>query len=1323
MLSPALLIFVCFLYMVFLAVVAGWAERRAASGKDPCNNPIIYALSLTVYHTAWSFYGSVGKAASAGMLFLTIYLGPTLAVILWWLILRKMVRIKEAYRVTSIADFISLRYGKSTAVAALVTVIDIFAVIPYFSLQLQAMMTTFALVSRSAGAYWVDLNVGLVISVLVIAFTIVVGVRRLAPTERHQGMVVAMTVASLVKLVPLLAVGGYVTYVLFGGMEDLFSRFAVSPVGASLGNTQASPSSYVSWFSFLLLSMSAVMFMPRQFHMAVVENMNEKHILTAMWLFPLYMLVMNFFLLPITMGGLLAGFPVPEADSFVLLLPLANGQTLLSVLAFVGGVAAATGMIMVGSMTVSTMVANHLMLPVIESLPRLAIVKQYMLQCRWLSVSFLVLAGYWFQGVVGKYLILVDIGILSFAAILQYAPAMVGALFWKKGNKAGALLGMGAGFLLWFYTLIVPALTRGGVLPTSILQDGPWGVAALRPEQLFGLSGFDPASHATLWTMLFNVSLYVLGSLYFPQKVEERNVAEQFVTILGAASIAVPRSGEATVDLAAKSDEIAELYCQYFPKEKAETLMTQSLRDLELENKESISLAELAELYNDAEIRLAGSIGAAAAYNAFQKSRIISPSEQKTLQQVYADILSELRMAPSELKKRVDYHREREKLLSQQAVELEEKIRERDREIVQRTTAEEALRESERRLAVIIDFLPDPTFVVDAEGRIIVWNRAAEEFSGAKAENMLGKGEREYSVPFYGDRRPLLLDIILHPQEAEEIKRLYLRVAFEGDKVIGEGAVRSVKRGTAYTMGLAAPLYDPEGRVIAAIESVRDITELKEAEEELKRHRANLEELVRERTAELMEAKNRAEVASQAKSAFLSSMSHELRTPLNAVLGYVQILRRHDNLTETQRQQLEIVRGSGEHLLSLINDILDMGKIEAQKMELEELAFELSALLAQVVNIGKVRAEEKELLFLYQELTPLPPFVRGDQRKLKQILLNLVSNAVKYTHRGGVTIRVSYQTPEGTFICAVEDTGIGIAADKLETIFEPFVQLVEPGHSREGTGLGLSITKRLVTLMHGSLTVESEPGKGSTFRLELPLPSVSVGGALVDATGEKITGYQGRRRRILVVEDNRTNASLLVALLEPLGFQMETAQDGREALRMAVELHPDLVLLDLVMPDMDGLETVREMRRLDVLRGTVIIGTSATVTESAKKEEFMEACDDFVAKPVPLDLLLEKIGVQLQLVWERALPAAQGAARPEAQKIEGALLTPPLEELAALHALALMGDMQGIRNWAADLEEKDSRYSAFTGVLRDLAGRFKAKAILFLVEEEMKRKV
>jgi len=1321
MLTPSVLILVCFLYMAVLVFVALWVERKAVVGRDVCNNPIVYALSLTVYHTAWTFYGSVGKAASAGMLFATIYLGPTLSALLWWLILRKMVRIKNAFKVTSIADFISLRYNKSTAIAALVTVITMFAVIPYFSLQLQAIISTFQLVTRTADTAWGDLDIGLIASGFVILFTIIVGVRRLVPTERHQGMVVAMTAASLVKLIPFLAVGIYVTYVLFDGFGDVFTQFAQIPSLNALSSGQTAPSFYISWMTYLLLSMSAVMFLPRQFHMSVVENVDEKHILTAMWLFPLYMLLMNIFVVPITMVGLLAGYPTSHADDYVLMLPLSSGQAFLSLLVFLGGFSAATGMIMIGSMTVSTMVTNHLLLPVIESVRRLGVIKQYLLQCRWITVAALVLAGYLFQAQVGRYFILVDIGVLCFAAVLQFAPAIIGGLFWTKGNTAGALLGMGTGFLIWCYTLMLPTLVQGGFLQRTILDSGPSGLAMLRPEHLLGITGLDSASHGVLWSMLFNVGLYVLGSLYFRQEQEERVIAEQFVSALAAVPVPETSHFESVIDLAAKTKEIADLYSQYFPIEKSGTKIEACMSALKLDGKTRISLPELAELYTEAEIKLASVIGAAAARKAFLKSKIISPAEEKTLKQVYADIIAELKLAPSELKRRIDYHREKEKLLTLQATELEEKIKERDREILQRRAAEQALRDSERRLADIIDFLPDPTFVVDAQGAIVIWNRAAEKFTGAKAEDMLGKTDREYAIPFYGTRRPVLIDLVLAPSEADQIKQLYLRVVIEDDKIIGESPVRSDKRGEAYTMGMAAPLYDSEGKVIAVIESVRDITELKEAEKELKRHRANLEELVRERTSELLVAKERAEIASQAKSTFLSSMSHELRTPLNAILGYAQILKRQNNLTDTQRQQLEIMRGSGEHLLSLINDILDMGKIEAEKMVIEELTFDLSALLGLVFNIAKIKADEKGLGFQYEESTPLPGCVRGDQRKLKQILLNLIANAVKYTRRGRVIVRARYDAGTGVFSCEVADTGIGIAPDKLQTIFEPFTQLVAAGQVREGAGLGLSITSRLVSLMQGRVTVESEPGKGSTFRLELPLPAGAEGEICGEVAGESISGYQGRRRSILVVDDNVTNASMLVALLEPLDFRISTAGNGREAVRKALELRPDLVLLDLVMPEMDGLETAQEMRGLHELDGIRIIGTSAAVTDSTCKEAFIAVCDDFVTKPVRLDLLLDKIGSQLDLVWKTVLTANQAATAPtEPREPEEPVEVPPLEDLAKLHELALMGDMQGIRAWAVRLEERDNKYSRFAERLLDLAGRFKAKALLGLVEQLMK---
>jgi len=490
------------------------------------------------------------------------------------------------------------------------------------------------------------------------------------------------------------------------------------------------------------------------------------------------------------------------------------------------------------------------------------------------------------------------------------------------------------------------------------------------------------------------------------------------------------------------------------------------------------------------------------------------------------------------------------------------------------------------------------------------------------------------------------------------------------------------------------------------------------AERELMSYRDHLEELVAVRTTELTVAKEQAESASRAKSDFLASMSHELRTPLNAILGYAQILIHDENLSDNQRQQLGIMRGSGEHLLTLINDILEVGKIEASKMEVECLVFDLPALLRQVFNLTKLHAEEKELQFEYEADSLLPTYVRGDERKLRQVLLNLLSNAVKYTHKGGVTLRVNYVAGAGLFRCEVVDSGIGIPSDKLEAIFEPFTQLVHDRQVREGTGLGLNITKRLLELMHGRIGVESIPGKGSTFRIEVELPALVDDEVALEKTDCHVTGYSGQRKRILVVDDNVSNTSMLISLLEPLGFDLNTAQNGREALQRAEQQHPDLVLLDLVMPEMNGLEAARLMRENPELAGIRIIGASATVTDVAYKESFVAICDDFVTKPIRVDLLLEKIGRLLGIEWNSALPenVVVQSVRTVTNR-EEVLVAPPTAEIEELHELALMGDMQKIEKWAAELEARDHAYGCFTGKLLELAAGFKTKAILALVEQ------
>jgi Na+/proline symporter/nitrogen-specific signal transduction histidine kinase len=593
-------------YVTLLFSVAFFAERAAQRGAGRwLRAPLVYTLSLSIYCTAWTFYGAVGSAVRNGFEYLTIYLGPSLVLLGWWLILRKLVRIGRNQRITSIADLVSSRYGKSNLMGIGVTLLALIGTAPYIALQLQSVTLSVEVFTQPGAvdqanhrltAFWVA--VGLAV------FTVIFGTRNLDANERHHGVVIAIAVEAVVKLTALVALGVFVVWGLSGGVVATLERIDASPLGTwSVDNGR--------WAGLTLLSAAAFLCLPRMFQVLVVENDNDAQLRMAAWAFPLYLMLMSLFVVPIAVVGLAVLPEGSNPDLFVLTLPLSQGREDLAILSFLGGFSSATSMVIVAAIAVSTMVSNHIVMPVWlwmrEGTASVSgDVRHVVLVSRRLSIAGVLFLGYLYYALSGGGTELAAIGLVSFTGAAQVLPVMLGGIFWRGATRIGALAGLSVGFAVWMYTLYLPSIGPGTILPASWFAEGPLGMAALRPEALFGLDFEDSLLHAVFWSLLLNTLVFVAASLLSSASPLERLQGAQFVSAQETG--AGPRGW---LQHSAQSEDLMVMTQRILGAEEAQALF---LREAREQGDPGDLPAPTPQFLQRLERELAGSVGAATAH-------------------------------------------------------------------------------------------------------------------------------------------------------------------------------------------------------------------------------------------------------------------------------------------------------------------------------------------------------------------------------------------------------------------------------------------------------------------------------------------------------------------------------------------------------------------------------------------------------------------------------------------------------------------------------------------------------------------------------------
>ena len=941
MLQGWIVIAVALAYIGLLFLIASYGDRTRGLGRDGRTRLLIYPLSLAIYCTSWTFFGSVGLASRTGFDFLTIYIGPALLIGLCSPLLIRIIRLAKAHNITSIADFIAARYGKGQAVAATVALIVIVGTIPYIALQLKAVSasleTILAHVSEgSEASHPLFGDIALFVALSMAAFAVLFGTRHIDATEHQDGLMLAVATESIVKLVAFLAVGFFVTFWMFDGPIALINEAMQRPSTAAIFSREPRLDTLIA---MTLLSFVAFILLPRQFHVAVVENNNENEVRRAVWLYPVYLVLINLFVVPIALAGLLT-FPAGKVDSdmFVLALPLQNGSILFTIIAFVGGLSAATAMVIVESVALSIMVSNDLIIPfVLQRRERLLSGREnigsLLLKVRRIAIFAILLLAYVYYRSAGEAQ-LASIGLLSFAAIAQLAPAFFGGLLWRRATAAGAIAGMTAGFLVWAYTLLLPTLSDIGVVGQRILTDGPWGISMLRPQHLFWLE-VPPLVHGVIWSLLVNVLSYIGLSLHRVPSPIERLQANTFVPSDLTPIAPSFRLWRSSVTV----EELTTTIARYLGEERTRSAFESfaTAHRISLEPKDDADF----RLVRYAEHILASAIGGAS-------SRLV---------------LSLL------LRKRTVSTKAALKLLDD---------------------ANAAIQYNREILQTALDHVRQGIAVFDKDLQLICWNRQFGEILDLPP-SLVRAGVGLADILRFNIRRgPHSGD------QAEEFVSAQIERYVSGNEPFlerfAEGIVIEVRANRM-----------PDGDVVTTFTDITASVEaaeaLERANETLERRvRERTEELTRLNVA-LARAKGEADAANISKTKFLAAASHDILQPLNAARLYVTSLTERGGRED--RRLIDNIDASLEAVEEIFGALLDMSRLDTGALRPEFASFRIDELMRQIELEFAPLAATKGLDLTF---VPCSLVVRSDRRLLRRLLQNLVSNAIKYTPEGRVVV-------------------------------------------------------------------------------------------------------------------------------------------------------------------------------------------------------------------------------------------------------------------------------------------------------------------------------